>query len=32
MKRIAQIEQSYLRDDHPRFGSGDTVRVHYKIK
>jgi len=32
MKRIAQIEQSYLRDDHPRFSSGDTVRVHVKIK
>ena len=32
MKRIAQIEKAYLRDDHPHFGSGDTVRVHVKIK
>jgi large subunit ribosomal protein L19 len=32
MKRIAQIEKSYLRDDHPEFRTGDTVRVHYRIK
>jgi len=33
MKRIAQIEKSYLRDDDvPQFGSGDTLRVHVKIK
>jgi len=32
MKRLAQIEKSYLRDDLPQFGSGDTVRVHVKIK
>ena len=32
MKRIAQIEQSYLKDNLPEFGSGDTVRVHVKIK
>ena len=32
MKRIAQIEQSYLKEDLPEFGSGDTVRVHVKIK
>ncbi|MBU0983661.1 MAG: 50S ribosomal protein L19 [candidate division Zixibacteria bacterium] len=32
MRQIAQIEKSYLRDDHPAFGAGDTVRVHYKIK
>lgn len=32
MKRIAQIEKSYMRDDFPRFGSGDTIRVHVKIK
>ncbi len=32
MKRIAQIEKSYLRDDIPAFGSGDTLRVHVKIK
>ncbi len=32
MKRLAQIEKSYLRDDLPPFSSGDTVRVHVKIK
>ena len=32
MKQIAQIEKSYERDDYPAFGSGDTVKVHYKIK
>jgi len=32
MKRIAQIEKSYMRDDYPEFGSGDTLRVHVKIK
>lgn len=32
MKRIAQIEKSYIRDDYPEFGSGDTLRVHVKIK
>ena len=32
MKRIAQIEKSHMRDDHPDFKSGDTVRVHFKIK
>ncbi|HWR82606.1 MAG TPA: 50S ribosomal protein L19 [Candidatus Deferrimicrobium sp.] len=32
MKRIAQIEKSYQRSDYPDFGSGDTVRVHVKIK
>jgi len=32
MKRIAQIEKSYLRDDIPEFGSGDTLRVHVRIK
>ena len=32
MKRIAQIEQSYLKENLPEFGSGDTVRVHVKIK
>jgi large subunit ribosomal protein L19 len=31
MKRIAQIEKSHLKE-HPVFGSGDTVRVHVKIK
>jgi large subunit ribosomal protein L19 len=32
MKQIAQIEKSFMRDDHPEFSSGDTVRVHVKIK
>ena len=32
MKRIAQIEKAYERDDYPEFSSGDTVRVHVKIK
>ena len=32
MHQIAQIEKSQMRDDIPVFGSGDTVRVHVKIK
>lgn len=32
MKRIAQIEKGYLRDDLPQFTPGDTLRVHYRIK
>jgi large subunit ribosomal protein L19 len=32
MKRIAQIEKKYARDDIPPFTSGDTLRVHVKIK
>lgn len=32
MKRIAQIEKSFMRDDLPQFSSGDTLRVHVKIK
>ncbi|UCD63227.1 MAG: 50S ribosomal protein L19 [Candidatus Zixiibacteriota bacterium] len=32
MKRMAQIEKGYLRDDLPEFRSGDTIRVHVKIK
>ena len=32
MKRIAQLEKSYMRDDIPQFDSGDTLRVHVKIK
>lgn len=32
MKRIAQIERSFMRDDIPHFASGDTLRVHVKIK
>ena len=32
MKRIAQIEKGYLKDDIPEFKSGDTLRVHVRIK
>lgn len=32
MKRIAQIEKSYMRDDYPEFSSGDTLRVYVKIR
>lgn len=32
MKRIAQIEKSYMKDDIPSFNAGDTVKVHVKIK
>lgn len=32
MKRVAQVEKSYVRDDIPPFSSGDTLRVHVKIK
>ncbi len=32
MKRIAQIEKSFMREDIPPFSSGDTLKVHYKIK
>lgn len=32
MKRVAQVEKSYVRDDIPAFSSGDTLRVHVKIK
>lgn len=32
MRRIAQIEKSHLRDDVPPFKTGDTLRVHVKIK
>ncbi|MCD6250399.1 MAG: 50S ribosomal protein L19 [candidate division Zixibacteria bacterium] len=32
MKRIAQLEKQYMRDDLPEFKSGDTVRVHVRIK
>jgi len=32
MKRIAQIEKNYQRDDVPEFRPGDTVRVHVRIK
>lgn len=32
MKKIAQIEKSYMKEDIPSFSSGDTLRVHVKIK
>lgn len=32
MKRIAQIEKSFAPKNMPSFGSGDTLRVHVKIK
>jgi len=32
MKRIAQLEKNYMRDNFPAFKSGDTLRVHVKIK
>jgi large subunit ribosomal protein L19 len=32
MKRLAQLEKSYMREDLPAFSSGDTLRVHVKIK
>ncbi len=32
MKQIDQLEKSYMKEDLPRFGSGDTVKVHVKIK
>ena len=32
MKRIQQIEKSYLMPNLPEFSSGDTLRVHVKIK
>ena len=28
---MRSIEQSYVRDDHPDFETGDTVRVDYKV-
>jgi large subunit ribosomal protein L19 len=32
MRRVAQIEKGYIRDDHPQFTPGDTVKVHVRIK
>ena len=32
MKRLAQIEKAYLHDGIPDFRSGDTIKVHVKIK
>lgn len=31
MDKIRAIEQQQIRDDHPAFTVGDTVKVHYKI-
>lgn len=32
MKRLDQVEKSYMRDDIPPFSSGDTLRVHVRIR
>ncbi|MDT8317690.1 MAG: 50S ribosomal protein L19 [bacterium] len=32
MNVIDNIEKEQIRDDLPAFGSGDKVKVHYKIK
>ena len=32
MKRVQQIEKSFLTGNFPEFSSGDTLRVHVKIK
>lgn len=32
MKRIAQIEKGYMKENLPVFKPGDTVKVHVKIK
>ena len=29
---INEIEQRYVRDDHPNFRAGDTIRVHFRIR
>ena len=31
MNKIKALEAQQLRDDHPAFQVGDTVKVHYKI-
>lgn len=31
MDKIRAIEQQQIRDDHPAFQVGDTVKVHYRI-
>lgn len=31
MDKIRAIEQQQIRDDHPAFAVGDTVKVHYKV-
>jgi len=32
MQEITQLERESMRLEHPRFGPGDTVKVHVKIK
>lgn len=32
MNLIDKIEKQQLRDDHPDFRAGDTVRVHFRIR
>jgi len=32
MKQIMQLEKTYMKDKVPPFKSGDTVKVHVKIK
>ena len=32
MNRIDQVEKSFFREGYPRFKSGDTLKVHVKIK
>jgi large subunit ribosomal protein L19 len=32
MKRITHIEKSFMKENIPPFSSGDTLRVHVKIK
>lgn len=32
MKQIAQLEKGYMKDNVPEFKSGDTVKVHVKIR
>jgi len=29
---IEQIEKNYIRNDHPSFRPGDTLRVHFRIR
>ncbi len=29
---IQEIEKQYIRDDHPVFRPGDTIRVHFRIR
>ena len=32
MDLVDLVEQKQMRDDLPEFGSGDTVKVHYKVE